>query len=407
MQQLRKMDRIQIAQINKYNVIRCLMREGPINRAAIAKRAGLSIPTVMFITEGLLKSGFIRSIGKGVSSGGKPPEMLEIVPERFFYIGLDIGRTMIRAAAVDAVSRQVACLREPTDNPVPERKFVDRIAAIILKIAAQLKTENDRILGAGIAMPGLIEKETGAVLFSPDFGWNNIPLQEWLAAKIPFPVIVENANRALALNEVFLMGGETSHTTFAVNLGYGIGAALVIGEDLYTGASGTSGEIGHITAASQGPICHCGNRGCLEAVASGAAIAAQGKAILESRRPSVLGDLAGGDPGKVDAALVFRASDMGDREAARIVNKAAEYIGIGLSMAINVLDPDRLVLCGGLMRNSPSFLEKITASIEAHRMRQAGRAVIISAGTGGEYSTANGACRVLSNSLWWNRKLPV
>jgi predicted NBD/HSP70 family sugar kinase len=407
MQQFRKMDKLQIAQINKYNVIRSLMREGPINRAAIAKRLGLSIPTVMFITETLLRSNFIRSIGKGVSSGGKPPEMLEIVPERFFYIGLDIGRTMIRAVAVNAISRQVACLWEPTDNPVPEKKFVDRIAGIILKIAAQLKTEQDRILGVGIAMPGLIEKEKGSVLFSPDFGWNNVPLQEWLTAKIPFPVLVENANRALALNEVFLMGEETSHTTFAVNLGYGIGAALVIGEDLYPGASGTSGEIGHITAAPRGPACRCGNRGCLEALASGAAIASQGKKILESRRPSKLQDLAAGDPEKVDAALVFRAAELGDREAARIVNNAAEYIGIGLSMAINVLDPDRLVLCGGLMRNGPAFFGKITASIEAHRMRQAGRAVIISAGRGGEYSTANGACRVLSNSLWWNRKLPV
>ncbi|MDR0668525.1 MAG: ROK family transcriptional regulator [Treponema sp.] len=412
MQQFRKIDKIQIAQINKYNVIRCLMREGPINRAAIAKRLGLSIPTVMFITETLLKSTFIRSIGKGVSSGGKPPEMLEIVPERFFYIGLDIGRTMIRAVAVNAVSRQVACVEEPTNNPAPEKKFVDRIAGIILKIAGQLKTENNRILGASIAMPGLIEKETGVVLFSPDFGWNNIPLQEWLTAKIPFPVLLENANRALALNEVFLMGGENSHTTFAVNLGYGIGAALVIGEDLYTGASGTSGEIGHITALPQGPVCHCGNRGCLEAVASGAAIAAQGKSVLESQGPgsrkaSKIRELAAGDPEKVDAALVFRARELGDKEAARIVNSAAEHIGIGLSMAINVLDPDRLVLCGGLMRNGPFFLEKIKASIETHRMRQAGRAVIISTGRGGEYSTANGACRVLSNSLWRNRQLPV
>jgi predicted NBD/HSP70 family sugar kinase len=405
MQQFRKMDKLQLAQINKYNVIRCLMKEGPINRAAIARRMGLSIPAVMFITDNLLKSDFIRSLGRGVSSGGKPPEMLEIVPERFYYIGLDIGRTMIRAAAADAVSRQVACLEEPTNNPVPEKKFVDRIARLILKIVRRLKTDNDRILGVGIAMPGLIEKERGTVLFSPDFGWNNIPLQEWLTAKIPFPVMVENSNRALALNEVSLLGEETSHTTFAVNLGYGIGAALVIGEDLYTGASGTSGEIGHITVLPDGPVCHCGNRGCLEAAASGAAIAAQGKKALEARKSPKLRELAAGD--EVDAELVFRACELGDKEAAAIVDNAAEYIGIGLSMAINVLDPDRLVLCGGLMRNGPAFFEKIKASIEAHRMRQAGRAVVISAGKGGEYSTANGACRVLANFLWQNRKLPV
>ncbi|MDR0399480.1 MAG: ROK family transcriptional regulator [Treponema sp.] len=143
------MDKLQIAQINKYNVIHCLMREGPINRAAIAKRLGLSIPTVMFITEALQRGKVIRSVGKGASSGGKPPEMLEIVPEHFYYLGLDVGRTAIRAVAADVLSRQVVCLQEPTNNPVPEKRFVDRIGRLIMKTAARLKTENGKILGWG------------------------------------------------------------------------------------------------------------------------------------------------------------------------------------------------------------------------------------------------------------------
>ena len=198
MQQYKKMDAFQVAQTNKYNVIRCLIREGPINRAAIAKRISLSIPTVMLITEDLLQKQVIRSIGKGESSGGKPPEMLEIIPDRFYYIGVDIGRTTIRAAAANAISQQVAYLQEPTGDPSREREFVDRLGRIVLQLADSLKTTVDRILGAGIAMPGLIEPGTGNVLFSPDFGWNNIPLKAWLGEKIPFPITVENANRALA-----------------------------------------------------------------------------------------------------------------------------------------------------------------------------------------------------------------
>jgi predicted NBD/HSP70 family sugar kinase len=360
----------------------------------------------MSVIDDLASKGVIRSKGKGESSGGKPPEMLELDPGCFYYIGVDIGRTKVRVVVNNAVSEQILSLEEPTGDPVPEKKFAVRLCRLITGAAGKLDPKA-RILGVGVAMPGLIEKESGAVLFSPDFGWNNIPLQEWLKAKIPYPVMVENANRALALNEVFLSGEDGSHTTFAVNLGYGIGAALVIGEELYSGASGTSGEIGHITVAPGGPRCHCGNEGCLEAVASGAAIASQGKAILKSRKSPKLRELAGGDPEKVDARLVFQAYEQGDSAAAAIVDSAAEYIGIGLSVAINVLDPDRLVLCGGLMRNSTTFLEKIKNDIDTHRMRQAGHAVVISAGKGGEYSTANGACRVLSNYLWWNRKLPI
>jgi predicted NBD/HSP70 family sugar kinase len=402
------MDKLQIAQINKYNVIRCLIQEGPINRAAIARRTELSIPTVMFITGDLLQKNIIRSLGKGESSGGKPPEMLEVIPERFYYVGLDIGRTAIRAVVTNAVSKQVACLQEPTDNPIPEKQFVDRLCRMILKVISDLNTGREHILGVGIAMPGLIENTSGDVLFSPDFGWHDIPLKKWIEEKIPFPITVENANRALAVNESYVPREEGSQPiTFVVNLGYGIGAALVIGEDLYTGSSGTSGEIGHITVMPGGPLCHCGNRGCLEAVASGAAIASQGKRLMKTRRSSKLRALAQGDEDRVDAKLVFEACGLGDRDAAAIVDTAAEYIGIGLSMAVNVLDPGRIVLCGGLMKSHPWFYDKINASIQKHKMHQADRRLVVSIGTGGEYSTANGICRILANTLWWQRQLPV
>jgi predicted NBD/HSP70 family sugar kinase len=408
MQQYHKMDKLQIAQINKYNVLHCLIRKGPINRAAIAKLADLSIPTVMSIIDDLFEKKVVRSIGKGESSGGKPPEMLEIVPDRFYYIGVDIGRTAIRVVVNNIVSRQIACMQEPTGEPLPEKEFVDRLCGLILQIFTRLDVEKERVLGVGVAMPGLIENETGNVLFSPDFEWNDIPLRTWLQSALPFPVIVENANRALALNESYIPGEEDHvHTTFSVNLGYGIGAGLVIGEDLYIGAGGTSGELGHITVEPEGPVCKCGNTGCLEAVASGAAIAMEGQRIMEKGESSKITELCGNDPRTIDAKLVFQAANLGDGAALKIVDTAAEHIGIGLSMAVNVLDPDRVVLCGGLMKNGPLFFDKIKISLQKHQMRQAGRHMKISMGTRGEYSTANGACRVLANTLWWRRALPV
>jgi predicted NBD/HSP70 family sugar kinase len=405
--QYRKMDKLQIAQINKYNVLRCLIRDGPINRAAIAKRTDLSIPTVMSIIDDLFERNVVRSLGKGESSGGKPPEMLEIVPNRFYYIGLDVGRTTIRLVTNNMAAKQITCLQEPTGDPLPEKQFVGRLRELILRIFSRLGTEQDRILGVGIAMPGLIENETGNVLFSPDFGWNNVPLRTWLQESLPFPVIIENANRALALNESYIPGEEDhTHTVFSVNLGYGIGAGLVIGEDLYTGGSGTSGEIGHITVDRDGPVCKCGNSGCLEALASGEAIAREAQRTAAAGS-SKIAELCGGDVTKIDAKLVFQAANLGDERALKIVDTAAEYIGIGLSMAINVLDPDRVVLCGGLMKNGPLFFDQIKASIQKHQMRQAGRHMVMSAGAKGEYSTANGACRVLANTLWWRRALPI
>jgi predicted NBD/HSP70 family sugar kinase len=330
------------------------------------------------------------------------------VPDCFYSIGVDVGRTMIRLVANNAVAEQVASLREKTGNPLPERDFVRRLNRLILRLIDKLHTRAEKIIGIGIAMPGLIEKETGRVLFSPDFEWTGIPLREWLEEGLPFRIFVDNANRALALNESYFENEEDhNHTTFSVNLGYGIGAALVLGEELYAGASGTSGEIGHITIDPQGPLCKCGNIGCLEAVASGDAIAKKGKAAMEGGKSPLLKELCGGNSNKIEAKTVFTAAKEGDTAAAEIIDAVAEYIGIGLSMAINVLDPDRLVLCGGLIRNDISFFEKILASIQRHKMNHAGRQMIVSRGAKGEYSTANGACRMLTNTMWNGRTLPI
>jgi predicted NBD/HSP70 family sugar kinase len=402
------MDKFQVAQTNKYNVLRCLIRKGPINRAAIAKQADLSIPTVMSIIDDLIRKNMVRSIGKGESSGGKPPEMLEIIANRFYYIGLDVGRTTIRVVVNDLTAKQIACINEPAGSPLPEKDFVNHLCELILKIFYQLDVEEERILGVGIAMPGLIENGTGNVLFSPDFGWNNVPLRAWLNKLLPFPILVENANRALALNESYISDNEDhNHTTLSLNLGYGIGAGLVMGEDLYTGASGTSGEIGHITVDRNGPVCKCGNIGCLEAVASGEAIAHAAKMSVQEGGGAKLMELCGSNIGNIDAKLVFQAANLGDEKAGRIIDMAAEYIGIGISMVINVFDPDRVVLCGGLMKNGSGFFEKIQVSMHKHQMKQAGRQMVMSVGTKGDYSTANGACRVLANDLWRRRALPI
>jgi predicted NBD/HSP70 family sugar kinase len=105
--------------------------------------------------------------------------------------------------------------------------------------------------------------------------------------------------------------------------------------------------------------------------------------------------------------MVFKAAAHGDKPALNIINTAAEYIGMGIANAVNVMDPDRVVLCGGLIKSNPDFFNKIKNSIEQHKMYQAAKQLVISAGTKGEFSTANGACRVLANDLWWRRKLPI
>jgi predicted NBD/HSP70 family sugar kinase len=403
----KKLNQFQIAQTNKYNVFRCLVREGPINRAAIAKRVDISIPTVMAIVDDLFEKKVIRSVGKGEFGVGKQPEILAIDPDCFFYIGVDIGRSTLRIVVNNIAGAETASMKEPTGDPFPEKEFISRVKKLTLRFVKKLKIDPERILGAGFAMPALIEKGTGKVIVAPDFGWKEIPLQDWLQDGIPYPALVKNSTQALAVNESSVFWTDEIHTTLCVNLGYGIGAAIITGEALYEGTGGISGELGHCVVDRDGPLCKCGNTGCLEAVSSGEAIARQAQTIIVHHAHSIIAELCGGNAAKIDAKMVFDAAEAGDSPALKIINSAAENIGVGISMAVNLLDPDRVLLCGGLMRNGPGFLELIKVSMEEHLAAKNDRGLILQAGTMDEYSTAKGAARVLMNTLWARRSLPI
>ncbi|MDR2619221.1 MAG: ROK family transcriptional regulator [Treponema sp.] len=403
----KKLNQFQIAQTNKYNVFRCIVREGPINRAAIAKRVDLSIPTVMAIVDDLFEKKVIRSIGKGEFGVGKQPEILAVDPDRFFYIGVDIGRSALRIVVNNLAGAETVSMKEPTGDPFPEKEFISHVKKLMLRFVKKLKIDPERILGAGFAMPGLIGKGTGKVIVAPDFGWKDIPLQDWLQAGVPYPVLVKNSTQALAVNESAVFGADEIHTTLCVNLGYGIGAAIITGEEVYEGTGGISGELGHCVVDRDGPLCKCGNSGCLEALSSGEAIARQAQTIIAHHARSKIAELCRGNAAGINAKMVFDAAESGDGPALKIVNSAAENIGIGLSMAVNILDPDRVLLCGGLMRSGPWFLDLIKASMEEHLTAKTDRGLVLQAGAMDEYSTAKGAARVLMNSLWSRRALPV
>jgi predicted NBD/HSP70 family sugar kinase len=403
----KKLDQFQITLTNRYNIFRCLIRKGATNRAAIASELGLSIPTVMAIADDLLEKKIIRPIGKAEPGIGKRPEILSIEPKSFFYIGVDIGRSTIRIVAHNTVGEEVSSVSEPTGDTVPEKEFIGQVKDMMLQFVKTLDLDPGRILGAGIAMPGLIERGSGRVILAPDFGWKDIPLQDWLQTGVSWPVLVKNSSQALAVQESFLLGPDEVHTTLCVNLGYGIGAAIITGEELYDGAGGISGELGHCVVDRDGPLCKCGNKGCLEAVSSGEAIAREAQAIVLSHTPTKMAELCGGNASKIDAKLVFKAAEAGDGPALKIVSTAGIYIGMVISMAVNIIDPDRVILYGGLIRNGPVMLNLIKDSMEHHLVARSARHLIVSAGSNDEYSTAKGAARVLINTLWAKRALPI
>lgn len=398
MRKFSKLDLSSITSNNRMNVFNCILEAKKINRSVIAKKVELSIPSVMSITEDLIEKGIIYAVGKGESHGGKRPEMLAVVADRFFFIGVDVGRTSIRVVVMNNCRDIIYKTSRPTESVEPD-ELIGQISEMTMNSISELKIPSERIVGIGVAMPGLIERGTGKVLFSPNFGWTDIPLQDRLKSCLPFNVLIENANRALTVAEIKNMELKSASCVIGVNLAYGIGSAVVLPNGLYYGASGTSGEIGHIIVENHGSYCSCGNYGCIESIASGEAIARQARIAIDNKIQTSIAEKCDGDLKKLDAKMVFDAAKEGDSLAESIVKKAAEYIGKGLAITINMLDPDQLILCGGLTLNGDFFIDMIKKAVSKYQMRYAGPKVQITVGKSGHYATAIGGAWIAVNNI--------
>lgn len=391
-----KVDRYVLQQANKRNIIECIATDGPINQSAIAEKVGLSIPAVMKIVEEFERQGLVHSVGKGKSNGGKRPEMLELIRAARYAVGVDIGRSHLKLVVADLSGAVLYRESRPTGQAAPAEALIEGMCGMVEQAIAQSGIDEGRILGIGVGMPGLIDCGAGQVIFSPDFGWEDVPLRAMMQDRFAHRVMVENANLSLARGEHRFGSGQGADFLLCVNVGHGIGAGVVERGKPYLGSSGTSGEIGHMTMDKDGPLCACGNVGCLEALASGEAIARQALDIVQRGIRTQIVACAGGEESAIGAKEVFQAAALGDAPALSIVERATEYIGIALASCINLLDPDRIVLCGGLTKAGAPFIDRIKDQVRKRQMKNAGRNVRICVGTLGEDATAVGAtCQLL------------
>ncbi|MDQ0115699.1 ROK family transcriptional regulator [Paenibacillus harenae] len=394
-----KIDKSVINTINKKNVLSAIRASGQVFKAEIARSTGLSIPTVMKITDELIGRGLVREAGKGESSGGKPPQLLEFVADRHYIVGVDIGTTNILCILMDMSANILYEHSVPTMVKDAPEQIIDRVAATIEAVIAQAGVEQERLLGIGLGMPGLLDYETGTVLFSPDFHWERVELLSTLKVRFALPMVVHNVTHSMAMAQKWFGYGRDDINSFiCVNLGHGIGSALFLDGELFSGGSGSAGELGHMTMEKDGPLCVCGNPGCLEALASGDAIARRALAEINAPDDAIISKKA--YEGRLEAKDVFEAADRQNEMALRIIANAAEYIGLALAKVINLLDPEMIVLEGGLSRAGAGFITAIHDHAQRYQMKYAGRNTRIVVSELAEHSAAIGSATFLIKRLF-------
>jgi glucokinase len=264
-----------------------------------------------------------------------------------YIVGIDLGGTNIVAGTVSEDGSEIlGVLSEPTGVEGGADAVVDRIVRLAKKSIAASKVKD--VAGAGIGSPGPLDTKTGVVLLTPNLGWVNMPLRDRVAAGLGLPAALDNDANCAIYGEWWRGAARGVDYVVGLTIGTGIGGGIVLGGDVYRGASDIAGEVGHMTIDSTGRLCKCGNYGCLEAYASGPAIAARATEGTQAGADTSLPRYVNNDLSKITAQVVYQAAHDGDDFANEVVRDTAKFLGAGVASLINIFNPQVVVICGGV-----------------------------------------------------------
>ncbi|MGI9860806.1 ROK family protein [Moorella naiadis] len=311
-----------------------------------------------------------------------------------YVAGIDLGGTNISAIFMDAEGQTHGWVTWPTEAARGPAEVINRIISLTKFLMDKNSITAQQLRGIGLGVPGLVNSREGRSVFSPNLpGWRDIPVAGLVAAGTGVPVLIDNDVRMAAWGEKLLGAGRDREDVICLTLGTGIGAGIFIQDKLYTGRDESAGEIGHVTVEKDGPRCSCGNYGCLEMYASGRGIARRMRAAIAAGAASLVLDLAHGDAGSITAAMVCQAAARGDQAAEQVIKETAVYLGIALAGLANILNPQRIVLGGGVMGAGELLLAPVRRVVRERAM-PLNREVEIVAAELGDLAGATGAAAI-------------
>jgi len=265
-------------------------------------------------------------------------------------VAIDLGGSKIAAAIISREYQILAREYHPTLASEGVASVINRIATAVKQITASTSTALSQTCGITIAAAGAIDhKRGGTVTLSPNLpGWRDVPLGSIIQERLGSRTWLINDANAAALGEHYLGAGRGVGNLIYLTVGTGIGGAIITNGQLYTGACGSAGEIGHMTIDTNGPRCECGNVGCLETLASGSAIAREAIRRISSGERSSLTELTDGKIADITAREVAIAARQGDPLAGSVINNAAAYLGVGMVNLVNIFNPEMIIVGGGV-----------------------------------------------------------
>lgn len=316
-----------------------------ISRAELASLTGLSRGTVSVRVEKILTSGLIIESGAGISTGGRRPVMLTLNPEAGVILAADLGATHCHVAVADLTGSATAVHSRPINISAGPVAVLDELMDDFNEALSRCGRSSNDVLAVGIGVPGPVEFSTGTVVRPPIMpGWDDFVISKYVRESFDVPVVVDNDVNTMALGE-YVRRDRRDNSLLFIKIGTGIGCGIMLRGELHRGVNGAAGDIGHIRLPDQeDTVCACGNVGCLEAVASVAAIARHLQAVgRDVQTPSE----------------VIRLAQAGDPDVMHLVRKAGEQIGSVVASLVNFYDPETIIIGGSLAELHSDLLAAI------------------------------------------------
>jgi N-acetylglucosamine repressor len=322
--------------INRSVVLNMIKARGPISRTEISQQTGLSPATVSGVTAELMEEGLIFEKAAGDSRGGRRPILLALNPSAGYVVGLKLTEDQVIGAITDLEATIIATHASPLADHTLDTAL-DALAQAVATLMDKGQVPEEKLLGVGLGLAGIVDGKRGILRHSPIFGWRDVAFAELLAARLGVPVHIDNDVNTLTITEQLFGAGQGLENFVIVTVGRGVGLGVVVNGQLYHGSSGGAGEFGHTVVDPGGRQCGCGNRGCLETYVSDPGIL--GLAADAVAR----GEL---DAGVDTMAALLACADRGNPVALAIFAQAGENLGRALANLINILSPERVFISG-------------------------------------------------------------
>ena len=356
-----------ISELKRYKlrmqILLYLYKKSPLSALSLSKKIHVSLPTVRSILEELIEEKIVQIAGVGNSQGGRPPMLYSQTSDAYYIIAIELGHHTGKAQLFNNLNQEISSVQEFTTN-INDPKLVEHVDKILKKLLKETKLEKNKIAAIGMSMPGLIDANNGLNRTIKNPEYRNV--KQRFSARFNIPVYIENDARMQALGEFVFGKAKNTQNTIVLNWNWGLGVGMILNGQIYQGSNGSAGELSHIRILQEGKLCECGKQGCLETIASATVLIEMAQEAIKEGAISQLTTQFSEDPEQVSVSDIIQCAKKGDELSISLLNKLGTKLAWGLSILIQLVNPELIVLNGPLIEARKFILIPIQQTLNQY-----------------------------------------